>query len=125
MRSSIASLLIAVMSLPLVMTAVVMVRFQWERERIINEVCVQRDRPVEQNCCKGSCHLKKELEEQEGPERSPQAPHRIELRAEPAILLQPGVVVPDRSVMERSYGHEMEALVLNGHRSIDEPVPWV
>jgi hypothetical protein len=61
MRRTGSCLLILVMSLPLMLTAFVMVRFELERDRIIQEECVQRFKPVEQNCCKGQCHLEKQL----------------------------------------------------------------
>lgn len=47
----------------------ILVNFQINKEYISKNLCVQKD--VEDNCCKGSCHLKKQLDEEEKKEQSP------------------------------------------------------
>lgn len=41
---------------------IVIAGFELNKEDIVKELCVQKEKP--NNCCQGSCHLKKELEKQ-------------------------------------------------------------
>ena len=119
-----ASLLIAAASLPFLMTAFVLVRFHVERERIIKEVCAQRSRPVEQNCCKGSCHLEKQLKDREGQKQSVPLPLRLELREEPAVAMNAREFRMVLAAAERLFGGDPVATARSGHPSIADPVPW-
>lgn len=47
----------------------ILINFQLNREYISKNLCVQKK--FKNNCCKGSCHLKKELKEEEKKEQSP------------------------------------------------------
>jgi hypothetical protein len=47
----------------------ILINFQINREYISKNLCVQKK--VKDNCCKGSCHLKKQLKEEEKKEESP------------------------------------------------------
>ncbi len=50
-------------------TIFILINFQLNKEYISKNVCVQKE--VKDNCCKGSCHLKKQLKEEEKKEQSP------------------------------------------------------
>jgi hypothetical protein len=45
------------------------VNFEINREKIARTLCVKKEEP--KNCCQGSCHLKKQLQEEEKKERTP------------------------------------------------------
>lgn len=124
MRRTLAVLLVLAITLPMVITACVLIRFHMDRDRIIREVCVQRARPIEQNCCKGMCHLRKQLKEQDGEERGPRSLPRIELREEPAITDDTVDQVPVLPACARTFGPEAAFGFAAGYRSITEPVPW-
>lgn len=47
----------------------VLINFQINKEYITKNLCVQKE--VEDNCCKGSCQLKKQLDEEAKKEQSP------------------------------------------------------
>lgn len=124
MRRALASLLLLATSLPLVVTGFVLVRFQLERDRIIREVCVQRDRPIEKNCCKGSCQLEKQLKEQEGQEPGSSVPPRIELRVEPAVLCGPMRATLCLAASVRLFGGDPASPTRAGHPALADHVPW-
>ena len=48
---------------------IILVNFQINKDYISKNLCVQKE--VKNNCCKGSCHLKKQLQEEEKKEQSP------------------------------------------------------
>lgn len=50
-------------------TILILINFQLNKEYISKNLCVQKE--VKDNCCKGSCHLKKQLKEEEKKEQSP------------------------------------------------------
>ncbi|MBS1583914.1 MAG: hypothetical protein JST66_17080 [Bacteroidetes bacterium] len=125
MQRMLAYGLIAVMALPFVLTATIIVRFHLERDRIIREVCVQRAVPEAKRTCHGQCHLKKQLDEEQdaGPTEAP-SPLRVELRVEPAIThdTRPMAVGPTASL--RCYGPALSAPLPEGFLSLADPVPW-
>ena len=49
--------------------AIILVNFQFNKEYIAKNLCVQKE--VKGNCCQGSCHLKKQLKEEDKQEQSP------------------------------------------------------
>ncbi len=124
MRRALAVLLITAMAMPMGLTAYVLVQFQLERDRIIKEVCVQRDRPLERNCCKGMCHLRKQLKAQEGEEHGPRSLPRIELREEPAVPVADRTVPLALRASERSFGPRPDPVFTPGFTRVAEPVPW-
>ncbi len=48
---------------------IILVNFQINNDYISKNLCVKKE--VKNNCCKGSCHLKKQLQEEEKKEQSP------------------------------------------------------
>ena len=48
---------------------IILVNFQINKDYISKNLCVQKE--VKNNCCKGNCHLKKQLQEEEKKEQSP------------------------------------------------------
>lgn len=117
--------LIAMMALPFVLTATIIVRFHLERDRIIREVCVQRAVPEAKRTCHGQCHLKKQLDEEKeaGPaDASPSL--RVELRVEPAITHDARTWSIDPAASLRCYGPALSAPLPEGFLSLADPVPW-
>lgn len=51
---------------------IIYANFELNRDYIAKNLCVKKDEP--NNCCKGSCHLKKELDKEEKKEQSPANP---------------------------------------------------
>lgn len=104
--------------------SLVLLDFQWNRAEIIRDKCVQRSLPEEKNCCKGSCHLKKELEKVERSTEGEQHGPRIEVRAEPAIVLSLTAFKIVFTAAERTFEQEGRVNASIGYPSITEPVPW-
>lgn len=104
--------------------SLVVLQFQLNREEIIRTRCVQRALPEESNCCKGSCHLKKELKRVERSTEGEQQGPRIEVRVEPAIALANHFNDIVFLVAERSFAHEDRVSTDVGYPSITDPVPW-
>ena len=48
---------------------IILINFQLNKEYIAKNLCVQKE--IEDNCCKGSCHLKQQLQEEEKKEPAP------------------------------------------------------
>lgn len=124
MRRALVLLLIAATSLPLVLTGFVLIRFQVERARIVEELCVQRTLPEAQQTCHGRCHLMKRLPAAEAQQASTPAPPRLELRSEPAVVGRPSVVINVPDATARMFGPDGSVHFLTGHSLPAEPVPW-
>lgn len=64
------SFLILVLTAPLLLRNYTIISFYVQRDRIASELCEKRE--VKNNCCKGSCVLKKEIEKtEEGDQKLP------------------------------------------------------
>ncbi|MBL7981114.1 MAG: hypothetical protein JNL52_04825 [Flavobacteriales bacterium] len=102
--------------------ALVLVQFHLDRAEIIRTLCVERTKPMEKNCCKGSCQLTKRLEAASSGTSGGEAPPRVELVEVIAIV--------DRS--DSSFGQmpslrifpATEAHLEKGVRTVPDPVPW-
>ncbi len=102
--------------------SLVVVQFQLNRAEIIRTKCVQRDRPIERNCCKGKCHLKKELKKAEGSTKGDrQAPRfePLELIAAMPVEHRVQVRVVSAFAYPRVAMHD-----ISGHRAPPDHVPW-
>ncbi|MBP6574894.1 MAG: hypothetical protein KA230_10615 [Flavobacteriales bacterium] len=124
MRRALAFLLIAATSLPILLTGFVLVRFQVQRDRIIQERCVQRALPEAEQTCHGSCHLKKQLAAAEAQQANVPAPPRFELRIEPAVVGHPSVRIHVPEATARKFGPEGSVHLSYGYAATAEPVPW-
>lgn len=102
--------------------ALVIAQFHLNRAEIIRTLCVERTKPVEKNCCKGSCQLTKRLEAATSDTSGSEAPPRVELVEVIAIV--------DSS--DSSIGHmpsvrffpSTEAHLEKGVHTVPDPVPW-
>lgn len=120
----VTGLLILAMSLPLVVTALVLVRFELEQERIIKEKCVQRFMPQAERTCNGKCHLKEQLRTDEVPQQQAPMP-RLALRIDPVVSIHATltcVLVPVAA--ERAFAPEADDALAAGYAFIADPVPW-
>lgn len=107
----------------LFLPSLVVLEFHMNRAEIIRTKCVQRALPEERNCCKGSCHLKKELKKVEAStEDEPQAP-RIE-SVELLATLPSVCAIGIRPVMERTYPGVI-AQASSGHCPAVDHIPWL
>lgn len=61
--------LISVFLLQIFSRTIIILIFEINRDYIAKNLCVKKDEP--NNCCKGKCHLKKELDKEEKQEQSP------------------------------------------------------
>ncbi|MCB9182973.1 MAG: hypothetical protein H6591_03570 [Flavobacteriales bacterium] len=107
----------------LLLPSAILLHFQVNRAEIARTRCVERFKPMEKNCCKGSCHLRKELKKA-APEGSkdPSAPRieTLELVALPpckTIALVPRVA-------EMRFP-PVRAALHSGHRDAVDHVPWL
>lgn len=66
-------------------TGIVCLRFEFNRQYIAQNLCVKKEE--KNNCCQGSCHLKKELDQTEKKDKGPAAPH-FELQNLPTLFCQ-------------------------------------
>lgn len=106
----------------LLLPSAVVVHFQVKRAQIIATRCVERAKPVERNCCKGSCQLKKELKKASAATDTPTAPPRLEPYAPMAVVPTPD---PWRTVSVHTTVHPLFLVTLcDGHRAVVEHVPW-
>jgi hypothetical protein len=74
LRALSISFLILVLTAPLLLRNYTIVSFYLHRDKIASELCEKRE--VKNNCCKGSCVLKKEMEKTE--ETDPKLPHKLQ-----------------------------------------------
>ncbi len=51
---------------------IILINFHINRDYIAKNLCLQKE--VEDNCCKGSCHLKEKLDDQDKKEQTPALP---------------------------------------------------
>lgn len=62
---------------------IVLASFEINKEYIVKELCVQKEEP--DNCCQGSCHLKKELEKQDDANTNSQNQQKVKFEQEQNI----------------------------------------
>lgn len=102
--------------------SLVLLDFELHRSEIIRTKCVQRDRPMEQNCCQGKCHLNKELKKASGASGNERPAPRIQ--TEELLALAPGTVhVLVRTATTRVFAVQGSAMA-PGHRPAVDHVPW-
>lgn len=107
----------------LLLPSAILLHFQVNRTEITRTRCVERFKPIEKNCCKGSCHLRKELKKA-APEGSkdPSAP-RIETLELVALPPSKAVALVPR-VAELRFP-EVRVALHRGHRDAVDHVPWL
>jgi len=115
-------MLMLLVGLGLFLPSLVLLHFHMKRAEIIVTKCVERFKPVEQNCCKGSCHLKKQLEQADTDTNESSVPPRIETTALVAVV--PVAVVPVVAGAAHLYHPAVIPGLPEGHRSVLEHVPW-
>jgi hypothetical protein len=109
--------------LMLIAPDVVLIHFHLDRAEIIRTLCVERSKPLEKNCCKGSCQLTKRLDAASADTNGGEAPPRVELVEVIAIVDGPAIsFVP--AVSWRTYP-PVVACPEPGVRALPDPVPWV
>jgi hypothetical protein len=106
----------------LLLPSAVVVHFHVKRAEIIATQCVERAKPVERNCCKGSCQLKKELKKASAATDAPTAPPRIEPYLPIAVL--PAAEVSRTTAVHTVTQPLYSVALCEGHRSSLEHVPW-
>lgn len=121
---SLALALLTIYTAALLAPAIVFVNFFLQRDSIIKELCVERAKPLEQNCCKGSCHLKKELKKAGGEQDpSPNTPPRTRTVEIIALLPEPvPTTCPGCNIMDFPTGTHRQ---LTGYRATLDHVPWL
>jgi hypothetical protein len=102
--------------------ALVLVQFHLDRAEIIRTLCVERTKPVEKNCCKGSCQLTKRLEAATSDTSGSEAPPRVELVEVIAIVDRSDSSIGQMSSMR--FFPLTEAHLEKGVRTVPDPVPW-
>ena len=110
------------MGFGLFLPTMVLLHFHVKRAEIIATKCVERYKPVEQNCCKGSCHLKKQLEQADPVRNEPSAPPRIETT--PLVAVVPEAMASVVANPEQRYHPAVIPGLPEGHRPVLEHVPW-
>lgn len=100
----------------------VLLQFHLNRVEIIRTLCVERTKPLEKNCCKGSCQLTKRLNAATTEPSGSEAPPRLEWveviaivdKSDSAFELVPtvGSLPPAEAHLEK------------GVRTLPDPVPW-
>lgn len=68
----------------------IMADFEANREFIAQNLCVQKE--IKNNCCQGSCHLKKELEKDERKQDSPTSKKQKELNESQLCQVQTAAI---------------------------------
>jgi hypothetical protein len=107
----------------IVLPSLVLLNFHLHRAEIVRNKCVERYKPVEQNTCKGACHLKKQLARAADPVQKERPAPRVEplqIEALPPNDLRVGASSP----FERAYPAVTGAL-RKGHPVAPDHVPWM
>jgi hypothetical protein len=102
--------------------ALVIAQFHLNRAEIIRTLCVERTKPVEMNCCKGSCQLTKRLEAATSDTSGSEAPPRVELVEVIAIVDRSDSSIGQMSSVR--FFPPTEAHLEKGVRTVPDPVPW-
>ncbi|MEZ4757570.1 MAG: hypothetical protein R2817_12145 [Flavobacteriales bacterium] len=106
----------------LLLPSAVVVHFQVKRAEIIATRCVERAKPIERNCCKGSCQLKRELKKASAATDTPTAPPRLEPYAPVAFL--PLTAVQWIHVVHTTAQPPFRVALCEGYPIATEHVPW-
>ncbi|HEY1039464.1 MAG TPA: hypothetical protein VGF30_08680 [Bacteroidia bacterium] len=73
MRALVSILLLAVILFQTTAKLSILIQFKINQDYIAKNLCINRAKP--KSCCEGSCHLNKQLEEEEKQENVPSAPN--------------------------------------------------
>lgn len=115
-------LLSAALFFGLSLPSLVVLHFQLNRTEIIRTCCVERFKPIGQNCCKGMCHLKKELNKAaENGGKGPATPKTEEIGI---VSLPPQAALRFHPVPHDRWFPERELRTSAGYASALEHVPW-
>lgn len=114
--------LVASLLFGLLLPSAVVVHFQVKRAEIIATRCVERAKPIERNCCKGSCQLKKELKKASAAKDTPSAPPRLEPYAPLAVV--PTSDTCWTAAVQTIARPLFPANLREGHLTGVEHVPW-
>ncbi len=101
----------------------VLLDFHLHRAEIIRTKCVERAKPIEKNCCKGSCHLKKELKKASGEqEKAPTEPRfeRTEVNALSPVQTRMALLPTEARNFPLLIARERK-----GHTLSVDHVPWL
>jgi hypothetical protein len=114
--------IILIMGLALIIPVCILVHFQLDRERIANELCVQRAVTEETRTCHGECHLRDQL-------RSLQADDPQQAPVETNVLTLIPVFIPEdpyrpfiSPASETVFGM-LQIILVEGHNGTIEQVP--
>lgn len=119
MRRATAILFLVVLVIAEFGATAILLDFHVESERIIAELCVERDLLPEMQTCKGQCHLSKKLKEVTSDPENQSQFVLFEYVGKPASQ---GVVAPPTFYREEAdFFSDNE---LNGFVRSAEPVPW-
>ncbi len=123
MRSS-APLLIALWLLAYAAPSWVLLRFELDRDRIVQEDCVQRGVPLAERTCFGQCHLVKELNElkEKDPQQGEQA-SSLKWDPEAMPIARANLALPVLATVSSERPWIGEPLQ-DGHPFALEGVPW-
>ena len=120
MKQLLATVLILMLLFVEFGATVVLVDFQLDRERIIRELCVQRDLLPEMQSCKGNCVLSKKLK---AAEQGADHPMDLTLFEYSATTGLASPIETDLPIM-RSFGIACFE-ELTGYPSAEDVVPWL
>lgn len=120
---AVAQLLLVHFCLVLLAPAAVVADFWIERERVEQELCVQRLVKEEVRTCHGQCYLMKQLNRSE--QRAQDLPQQLRSLklGDMAVQTIAEALVPLAEERDRGWG-QRKVHVLAGHPDRGEPVPW-
>lgn len=120
---AIAASLFALMVGLILAPAIVVVEFHADRDRIVRELCVQRDVVGEMRTCHGECQLSKRLSALEREANAPFPMERLESRFEPQAPVRDALRFSPPSPQPHRFA-SCEAALLSRALPVDELVPW-
>lgn len=115
-------LLVSVVIFGISLPSAILLHFQLNRAEITRTRCVERFKPVEKNCCKGSCHLKKELRKASSEPGNDQRAPGVESLELIALLPKESAAPVAPSSMRRY--PEKRGAECHGFRANVDHVPW-
>ena len=115
--------LLCVLLAHLLVPACILVDFLVDRDRIANELCVQRLVPDDMRTCHGGCYLSRKLKDVDARERDLPVAFRA-LKLDDAIPQQTDLLTIFSAVTTGPAWPGAEHGLLPGCVPVSEPVPW-
>lgn len=118
-----AAFLVAALLFGLALPSLVLLMFRLNQAEIVRTQCVERFKPAKENCCQGSCQLKKKLDRAAGEQDN--APMTPRTEAFEMLALSPMAGAIHALPGDPRIFPGLREGTVRGHHPAVEHVPWV